>query len=152
MSFLGSIGTVMKGSGLQECLQLVYGENAVTHIISGKAVSRALRAHFILQSALISKIITTIIQEKIVKEDVLIAIKALYHSFINGDTDEEMMNSEILEKVHVVISSKLNMLSTTSRTAKLWVQYINYINVVKLFMLLKEQAIGKTIWKALLRC
>ena len=131
---------------------MVYGENAVTHIISGKAVSRALRAHFILQSALISKIITTIIQEKIVKEDVLIAIKALYHSFINGDTDEEMMNSEILEKVHVVISSKLNMLSTTSRTAKLWVQYINYINVVKLFMLLKEQAIGKTIWKALLRC
>ena len=45
-----------------------------------------------------------------------------------------MMNSGILEKVHVAISSKLNLLSTTSRTAKLWVQYINYINVVKLFI------------------
>ena len=75
MSFLGSIRTVMKESGLQECLQLVYGENAVTHILSGKAVSRALRAHFLLQSALILKVITTIIQEKIVKEDVLIAIR-----------------------------------------------------------------------------
>ena len=62
MSFLGSTGTVMKGSGLQECLQLVYGENAVTHILSGKAVSRAIRAHFLLQSALILKVITTIIQ------------------------------------------------------------------------------------------
>ena len=75
MSFSGSIRTVMKGSGLQECLQLLYGENAVTHILSGKAVSRALKAHFLLQSALILKVITTIIQEKIVKEDVLIAIR-----------------------------------------------------------------------------
>ena len=65
MSFLGSVGTVMKGSGLSECLQVVYVENAVTHILSGKTVARALRAHFLLQSALILKVII-IIQEKIV--------------------------------------------------------------------------------------
>jgi len=43
MSFLGSIGTVMKGSGLSECLQTIYGENAVTHIETGKAIARAIR-------------------------------------------------------------------------------------------------------------
>ena len=135
MSFLGSVGTVMKGSGLSECFQVVYGENAVTHILSGKAVARALRAHFLLQSALILKVITTIIQENIMGEDVLVEIKALYDSFINGEvSDEEMMRSEILEKVHGAISRKMNILATTSRTAKLWIQYIHYINIVKLFI------------------
>ena len=47
MSFMGSIGSMMKGSGLEEALGTVYGQNAVTHMISGKAVSRALRGHFL---------------------------------------------------------------------------------------------------------
>ena len=29
MSFIGGIGTMMKGSGLEESLETVYGENAV---------------------------------------------------------------------------------------------------------------------------
>ena len=41
MSFMGSIGSMMKGSGLEEALETVYGPNAVTHMMSGKAVSRA---------------------------------------------------------------------------------------------------------------
>ena len=38
MSFLGSIGHIMKGSGLQEVLRPIYANNAVSHILSGKAV------------------------------------------------------------------------------------------------------------------
>ena len=39
MSFLGSIGHIMTGSGLQELLELIYTPNAVDHIITGKSVS-----------------------------------------------------------------------------------------------------------------
>ena len=46
----------MKGSGLEEAMELVYAENSVRHIISGKAVSRALRAHFLVESALVNKL------------------------------------------------------------------------------------------------
>ena len=50
MGFLGNIDSMMKGSGLQEVLETVYGHNAVTHnptcMISVKAVSRALLGHF----------------------------------------------------------------------------------------------------------
>ena len=52
MSFMGSLGTMMKGSGFKEALGCVYGPNAVTHMMSGKAVSRALRGHFLLEAAL----------------------------------------------------------------------------------------------------
>ena len=52
MSFLGCIGYLMQGTGLKETLEVTYAPNAVTHIMSGKAVSRAVRGHFIVDSAL----------------------------------------------------------------------------------------------------
>jgi len=51
MSFLGSMGELMNGSGLVDLFAEVYAELTVTHIMSGKAVSRALRAHFLAESA-----------------------------------------------------------------------------------------------------
>ena len=52
MSFLGCIGHVMKGSGFQDLLEIVYSQNTVVHMISGKAIARAVRGHFLVDSAL----------------------------------------------------------------------------------------------------
>ena len=52
MSFLGSIGTLMKGTGLEDLLSEVYAENSVVHMMSGKAIARAIRAHFLVESSL----------------------------------------------------------------------------------------------------
>lgn len=41
MNLLGAIGSFMKGSGLEEVLQTIYGPNTVSQIMTGKAVSRA---------------------------------------------------------------------------------------------------------------
>ena len=54
MSFLGSLRTLMKGSGLEDLFAEMYGENSITHMISGKAIARATRAHILAESALIS--------------------------------------------------------------------------------------------------
>ena len=35
----------MKGTGLEEVLELIYANNTVGQILNGKAVSRAVRAH-----------------------------------------------------------------------------------------------------------
>ena len=48
MSFLGSIGQRMGGSGLNAVLETIYGKNAVDHIITGKAISIAIRSNFLL--------------------------------------------------------------------------------------------------------
>ncbi|WAR13570.1 hypothetical protein MAR_027750 [Mya arenaria] len=52
MSFLGCIGHLMQNSGLQELIETVYAPNTVTHMLSGKAVSRAVRGHILVDSAL----------------------------------------------------------------------------------------------------
>ena len=58
ISFNGSLGIITKGSGLEKELETVYGPNTVTHIFSGKAISRALRAHFLVDAALTIKLIS----------------------------------------------------------------------------------------------
>ena len=57
IKFMGSLGTIMKGPGFEEALGCVYGPNAVTHMMSGKAVSRALRGLFLLVGALTNKLL-----------------------------------------------------------------------------------------------
>ena len=52
MSFLGDIGIIMSGSGLKEMLTQVYAEGSVEQMLTGKAVARAVRGHFLVDSAL----------------------------------------------------------------------------------------------------
>lgn len=48
MSFIGGIGYIMSGSGLEDIFKLIYAENCVQHIISGHAYGRAVRAHLLV--------------------------------------------------------------------------------------------------------
>ena len=58
MNILGAIGTLMEGSGLREVLQEVYSDNIINHILSGKAVARALRAHLLVDRCLYTQIVS----------------------------------------------------------------------------------------------
>lgn len=62
MSFLGAVGSVMLCSGLEEMFQLNYGPTTVDHMLTGQAVSRALRCHFLINSALTSLLLTELLQ------------------------------------------------------------------------------------------
>ena len=52
MSFVRCIGHLMQDSGLKEILEIVYAPVTVPHILSGKAIFRAVRAHILVSSAL----------------------------------------------------------------------------------------------------
>ena len=52
MSFTGSIGHLMAESGLKELLELIYAPNAVDHILTGKAIARAVRVHLLVDAVL----------------------------------------------------------------------------------------------------
>ena len=52
MSFLGAIGQLRAESELKEILEMIYASNAVDHMLSGKAVLRAVRGHLIIDAAL----------------------------------------------------------------------------------------------------
>ena len=52
MNLLGAVGYLMNGTGLKDILQVIYGENAVQHVLTGKAVQRAIRGHLLVDKCL----------------------------------------------------------------------------------------------------
>ena len=52
MPFMGAVGKIMAGSGIEELWSTVRAPSSVPHMSTGHAFSRALRAHFLTQEAL----------------------------------------------------------------------------------------------------
>ena len=182
MSFLGSIGSMMKGSGLEESLEKAYGPNAINHILSGKAFSRALRAHFLVEAALVNKLILAVLgnpsietlekegeEEQsfsssrdipIISNETELAISLerqadnqdlesvedklggteieKIHDFYDGIKDKSILvanvdqSNELVKLENCLIKYK-ESLAKTSRTAKLWLQYIEYVETEAIY-------------------
>ena len=73
---------MMAGTGLSNLLEMIYGENAVKHMMTGKAVSRALRGHFLIESVLTKKLL------KILLPDAWVA-ESMEADLERGNEDEE---------------------------------------------------------------
>ena len=52
MNFMGAIGSNMRGSGLEEVFEIIYGKKTVEHVMTGKAYMRAMRGHTLVTGAL----------------------------------------------------------------------------------------------------
>ena len=134
MSFMGSIGVLMNGSGLEDLFAEVYAENSVIHMMSGKAIARATRAHILAESAL-----TTILVEMIIEGSGNICIESLqpfYQSACERKLDDESLEKISKDSHDIIQKLKLlkSQLEEKSRTSALWLLYMNYIQVVKEFI------------------
>ena len=156
MSFLGSIGKFMENTGLSTALEEIYGENTVKHMLTGKATSRSIRRHFIVESALITFLFSTIfpIDTDIPSSTLNESLKELLQPYINQlspfipvekrlttndmnklthlNADEN--NFDVLERTLNAFESLKIYLNEHSRTAKLWIQYLMYIDIVNQFI------------------
>ena len=52
MSFLVCTGRLAAGSGFQQLLEVVLAQISVTHMLTGKAIARAVRGHFLADAVL----------------------------------------------------------------------------------------------------
>ncbi|KAG1678576.1 hypothetical protein GQR58_013380 [Nymphon striatum] len=94
MSFLGSIGNIMSGSGLRSVLELVYAENTVTHMLSGKAYDRAIRGHLMVDAAL-----NTLLAERILGTLVPTCSQAKDSCPQGTVGDDETNEDEIMQRI-----------------------------------------------------
>ena len=87
MNFLGAIGTLMENTGLSNILQVVYKEHTVPHMMTGKAISRGLRGHMIVDQCL-STLLANIFMEETentMKEQLSILFSSLKSGEVNID-------------------------------------------------------------------
>ena len=127
MSFLGSIGTAMEGSGLRSTLETVYSPVTVGHMFTGKAYSRAVRGHILCASA---------VQSLILEEfwSTLGAVDRLeLQKYYESDDPSTFANEELAIKLTTWMETKCK-LSQSSRTSPFWLNYVKYVHLVQEFI------------------
>ena len=162
MSFLGCIGHIMAGSGLQDVLELVYAKNAVVHMLSGKAIARAIRGHFLVDSALNCLLMRYVFNlpyqvngvsgnneeaedgssiEEIGEQvpattfdDDLKQADLLFKRLLLEEVNiNEVDSAEILTRLSEEVENKKRSMEN-QRTAVLWMQYMKMIDILRMFI------------------
>ena len=152
MSFLGSIGSLMGGSGLAEALESIYGPNATRQILTGKSYARAIRAHVLVESALYVLLLRLLLDPDdcssptpecaVLKRSEIEVLRASYDMVVEAgvtvdsttEVDDSILWNEALVKLSELVTAKIESLSAASRTAKLWMLYLRCVRTFKLFI------------------
>ena len=146
MSFLGSIGHLMVGTGLQPLIEQVYAENTVPHILSGKAVARARRAHMLAVCALeglkISEMYGIDLLSNEENDDEFdLSQRFMKHPELNSLVDilKNLLDRNIgvgqLTEKHVFRNMLINQENIIERhkyfkTSKLWLMYMYMVHIM----------------------
>lgn len=143
MSFLGTIGHIMNGSGIEELYNTVYAKNTVVHMMSGHAYSRSLRGCLLAQEALSHLIVENKIQ---FTDEELSYLESIFETFDACDTD--VLDDPLLSKINSNFNAEFRKWKQKSKTAKLWIQFWEMVQIVKDFI--KAERTGD--WKLHLLC
>ena len=68
MNFLECIDATMNNSGLKDIIGTIYGSNTIEHMISGKAISRAIQGHMIFDSFLGGMLLSKVLKMPFLEE------------------------------------------------------------------------------------
>ena len=158
MSAVGAIFSVMKGSGIDSALGCAYGPNTIIHMMSGKAIARALCGLFLLDAGLSHKLIEFILPQSGVQTDnnsdqdpfassrlpseTYNELQSLVSNCLDAvsenSSEEQMMdiimNSEALVKLQSCLAEVKDRLCEMSRTAKLWLQFMEHVAFISDFI------------------
>ena len=149
MSFLDSIGYLMAGSGLQEVLETVYAEQVVCHMLTDKAVDRAIRGHMLVDAALHALLVEKIFNVPLPLDGVehnshhasneqtsqtMHEAGKLFDGLLSGViTVDDINNDQTLKLIKSQLSQKTNELQNDC-TSQLWIQYMRAIDILRKFI------------------
>ena len=128
MSFLGSMGNLINGSGLEEAFEEFYSGGTIKYILSRHAVARALRAHILAQTVLVHHISNTLTHEGNFRVSGLESFyNIVMENALTKEQTDDINNNDAFINMLNAISNYSKETSKEFRTPKLWLLYIEYI-------------------------
>ena len=103
MSFAGTISHFMKGSGLSEALGIIYGENTVNKMLSGKSIACALRGLFLTERIEIQELL---LSGNVVDQKDIDFIQNEINKLRNGDIAIEYTDPNKIIKMLQLLKTK----------------------------------------------
>ena len=102
----------------------VYAENSVVHMIAGRAVCRALRTHFLTESALMTLLMTLIVDEGIVDANIFTVV---LNTFSESPIKIKWtLAADVFSKLTEAVADTKRLLALKSRTARIsyiWIMW-----------------------------
>ena len=130
MSFLGSVGYIMSGSGIKEVLGVSYAKCSVDKMLTGHAYARAMRGHTLVYLSLCKKIL----EEIDFSEEEVTCLDTLLCSFPeNSPSYLCIEKNEIIKVAKNKFVRKMAEIERRGKTAKLWIEYVRMIALAKTF-------------------
>lgn len=125
----------MAGSGIEELLGSIYAANTVGHMLTGKAIARAVRGHLLTETALCSMLLSQMYPGDIEtgRDPIDTDLKDLVTAF--DSLVEKECFTEIPQFEHFKEKLKETKIELSqSRTAKLWIQHMDMIDILHQFI------------------
>ena len=97
-------------------------------MLTGKAYSRAIRAHFFASSALMSMLLEELFWENLINEE-RSHFKMLHDSDSSSEEDDDLADS-----LAAGMNRKKSEITSSPSTVALWLNYIQYIHIVQVFI------------------
>ena len=135
MSAIGAVFHTMKGSGIEACLEEIFGSNTVVNIMCGKKFNRAVRAIHLLSAALNFQIIHMIVSTDLNDDGLSHAEVAELMELLSTQNQsiDQTITHEVIDKLDRLIMQKKALLSNR-RTGRLWVQFMDYLSLLEEFI------------------
>ena len=128
-SYLGSIGNIMKDSGLLDVIQLIYpGSTTASHIMDGGCFDKAIRAHLFIGAAIYQHIMKLAFTED---------ERGDMKSFMEKVADGKMgarHSDPVVRVFEQRFEETFKRLAKGGRTPALWVEYHHMVDVLKVFI------------------
>ncbi|XP_043503861.1 uncharacterized protein LOC122525249 [Polistes fuscatus] len=133
MSYLGSIGHIMNGSGLEDIWAVTYAPASVKKMLTGHAYARAMRAHILTFTALGVMICREIEGE--IRQQYDENVKAFLQSWgTEPPTIGDCQSEPSIISMTADLTAQLGILKNRGPTAQLWVQYFECVVIALQFM------------------
>ena len=124
MSYFGCIGNIMADTGLD-----VYAKDSVVHMMNGHAYSRSLAAHLTTSAALLCMLLK--IEEN---SSYLSSIEQIVIDLQKKDIAEGLSQNEKVAHIRRVVENMEAIVKSSSLTVELWIQYLELLVIIKLFI------------------
>ena len=132
MNLLGAIGTLMEDTGLAEILGSVYGENAISHMMTGKSAQRAFRGHLLVDRCLNHIVVSDVINANPEVAEKIEQAEEIYTRVKNGEAPlESVLTSEVLKQLNEQLFRTKQELNAKSKTSQLWLKYQSMVKVAR---------------------
>ena len=119
----------MEGIRFQSILEVVYGANAVVHMMTGKSVQRSFRGHLLVVNHMI---VSDMVKDSPKLAKLVDESEEIYYSLLAGEmTLESILTYDTMTTIKLELDQMKTKLHNRSKTSQLWINYQKMLQIAR---------------------